>query len=78
MACRLCHGKHGDGKGPGGAGINPAPRNFTCAATMKDISDGQLFGIIKAGSPGTAMPAFRSLKDEQIWQMVLYIREFGK
>jgi mono/diheme cytochrome c family protein len=78
MACRLCHGKHGDGKGPGGAGISPAPRNFTCAATMKDISDGQLFGIIKEGSPGTAMPAFKSLKDEQVWQMIHYIRELGK
>ena len=37
MACRLCHGKHGDGKGPGGAGISPAPRNFTCAATTAPV-----------------------------------------
>ncbi|MDH3256092.1 MAG: c-type cytochrome [Nitrospinota bacterium] len=74
MACQLCHGKHGDGKGPGGAGIKPAPRNFTCAATMKSISDGQMFGIIKEGSPGTAMPAFKSLKDEQVWQLIHYIR----
>jgi len=78
MACRLCHGKYGDGKGPGGAGINPAPRNFTCAATMKDISDGQLFGIIKEGSPGTAMPSFKSLKDEQIWKILLYIRQLAE
>ena len=78
MACQLCHGKHGDGKGPGGAGISPAPRNFTCSATMKDISDGQLFGIIKEGSPGTAMLGFRSLKDEQVWQLIHYIRSFSK
>jgi len=78
MACRLCHGKKGDGKGPGGAGISPAPRNFTCAATMKDISDGQLFGIIKGGSPGTAMLGFKSLKDEQVWQLIQYIRSFSK
>jgi mono/diheme cytochrome c family protein len=78
MACQLCHGKHGDGKGPGGAGIKPAPRNFTCSATMKDISDGQLFGIIKGGSPGTAMLGFKSLKDEQVWQLIHYIRSFLK
>jgi len=78
MACKLCHGKHGDGKGPGGAGISPAPRNFTCSATMKDISDGQLFGIIKGGSPGTAMLGFKSLKDEQVWQLIYYIRSFSK
>ena len=78
MACKLCHGKRGDGKGPGGAGINPPPRNFTCKATMKDISDGQMFGIIKAGSPGTAMPAFKNLKDQQVWQLIHYIRQFVK
>jgi len=78
MACKLCHGKLGDGKGPGAAGISPAPRNFTCKETMKNISDGQLFGIIKDGSPGTAMPAFRSLKDKEIWQLILTIRELGK
>ncbi|QPJ62335.1 MAG: cytochrome c [Candidatus Nitronauta litoralis] len=77
MACQLCHGKHGDGKGPGGAGINPSPRNFTCGETMKDISDGQLFGITREGSPGTAMPAFKNLKDKEVWQLILYIRQFS-
>lgn len=76
MACQLCHGKKGNGKGPGGAGINPAPRNFTCSSTMKDISDGQMFGIIKAGSPGTAMPTFKNLKDKEVWQVIHYIRQF--
>ena len=78
MACKLCHGTYGDGNGPGGAGVNPKPRNFTCTSTMKDISDGQMFGIIKAGSPGTTMPAFNNLKDKEVWQLVHYIRELGK
>jgi mono/diheme cytochrome c family protein len=78
MACKLCHGKYGDGRGPGGAGVNPKPRNFTCMETMKDISDGQMFGIIKSGSPRTAMPAFKNLKDKEVWQLVHYIRELGK
>lgn len=74
MACQLCHGSKGNGKGPGAAGVTPGPRNFTCAVTMKDISDGQLFGVIKDGSPGTAMPAFKGLKDDEVWKLVLYIR----
>ena len=78
MACKLCHGKRGDGNGPGGAGVNLKPRNFTCQATMKDISDGQMFGIIKEGSPATAMPSFKNLKDKEVWQLVHYIRELGK
>ena len=77
MACKLCHGKEGDGKGPGGAGISPAPRNFTCSSTMKDISDGQMFGVIKDGSPGTAMPAFKNLKNKEIWQLIHFIRQFN-
>ncbi|NIP99686.1 MAG: cytochrome C, partial [Nitrospinaceae bacterium] len=43
----------------------------------KDIPDGQMFWIIKNGSPGTRMPAFGNLSDEQIWQLVLYIRQFA-
>lgn len=78
MACELCHGKKGDGRGPGGAGVTPKPRNFTCQETMNGVPDGQLYGIIKKGSPGTAMPAFMNLKDKEIWQLVLYLREFAK
>jgi hypothetical protein len=78
MACELCHGKRGEGKGPGAAAVPPPPGNFTCQATISEIPDGQLFGIIKNGSPGTGMPALKSLKDKEIWQRVLYPREFGK
>jgi mono/diheme cytochrome c family protein len=44
---------------------------------MNDIPDGQLFWIIRNGSKGTAMPAFKDLKDEQIWHLILYIRSFA-
>jgi hypothetical protein len=30
--------------------------------------------IIKNGSPGTAMPPFDYLTDEEIWQLVIYLR----
>ena len=30
--------------------------------------------IIKNGSPGTAMPPFDYLNDEEIWQLVIYLR----
>lgn len=76
--CVMCHGNKGDGTGGFGADMSPKPRNFTCTETMKDISDGQLFWVIQNGSPDTGMPPFRDLNDEQIWQLVLYIRELGK
>ncbi|QPJ60743.1 MAG: c-type cytochrome [Candidatus Nitronauta litoralis] len=75
-SCAICHGVNGDGRGRMGMGLNPPPRNFTCQETMKEISDGQLFWIIKNGSEGTGMPAFGYLEDESIWKLVLYLRQF--
>ncbi len=78
LACKQCHGEKGDGNGPMGTALNPHPRNFTCGETMKDISDGQMFWIIKNGSPGTGMMAFTGMPDNQIWQLIQYIRTLAK
>jgi len=77
-ACKICHGAEGNGFGMMAQGLIPMPRNFTCAETMKDISDGQMFWIIKNGSPGTGMPPYSGLSDEQVWQLVLYLRQFAE
>ena len=83
MACKMCHG---DKKDPGGLGAGVgklgaafkspvAPRNFKCKATMKKISAGQMFWIIKNGSKGTGMVAHKkTLKDKEIWDIIKYIR----
>ena len=75
MACQMCHGKKGDGGGKLGKALKPSPRDFTCAATMKKVSAGQMFWIIKNGSKGTGMGAHKkTLKDKEIWDVVKYIR----
>ena len=75
MACSMCHGKKGDGGGKLGKALKPSPRDFTCAATMKKISAGQMFYIIKNGSKGTGMVAHKkTLKDKEIWDVVKYVR----
>lgn len=43
---------------------------------MKNITDGQMFWVIKNGSPNTEMQAFKTMKDKKIWQLILYIRQF--
>jgi len=45
---------------------------------MDPLPDGQLFWIIKKGSPGTSMPAFKNLEEEQIWQLIHYLRNYSK
>lgn len=77
-ACRICHGVSGDGLGIMFYRVKTKPRNFTCVFTMDDLPDGQLFWVIKNGSPGTAMPSFNYLEDDQVWQLILYLRSFSQ
>ncbi|MFQ5450024.1 MAG: c-type cytochrome [Nitrospinaceae bacterium] len=78
-ACRLCHGIRGNGNGKLARRLDPPPRNFTCSPVMKDLPDGQLFWIIQKGSRGTAMPVHKpTLREKEIWQLILYIRQFVK
>ena len=78
ISCATCHGVKGDGRGPLASQFNPPPRNFACAKTISGVPDGQLFWIIRFGSPGAAMPPHRNLSDEQIWQLVVYLRSLSK
>jgi len=74
MACKMCHGKKGNGAGKLGMALSPKPRNFTCSDTMKKVSAGQMFWIIKNGSKGTGMVGHgKTLNDKQIWDVVKYI-----
>jgi mono/diheme cytochrome c family protein len=78
LACKHCHGLKGDGNGYKAVKMIPPPRNFTCAETMKDITDGQMFWIIKNGSSDTEMQTYDKLSDKHIWQLIHYIRQFAK
>jgi mono/diheme cytochrome c family protein len=77
-SCQICHGIKGDGMGPLSGQFDPPPRNFACAQTVKGIPDGQLFWIIQNGSPGTSMPGFKALREDQIWQLVTYLRVLAR
>ncbi len=76
--CAVCHGKRGDGNGPLARQYDPPPRNFNCARTIEGVPDGQLFWIIRFGSPGSAMPPHPGLSDEQVWQLVGYLRQLAR
>lgn len=78
VSCATCHGQRGDGKGELSRLFNPPPRNFACARTVRDVSDGQLFWIIRYGSPGTSMPAHPKLKDDEVWQTVHHLRQLAR
>ena len=76
LACVQCHGKKGKGDGKLGKAFKPGPRNFACKKTMKKVTPGQMFWIIKNGSKKTGMTGFKkTLKDKQIWDVIKYIRK---
>jgi Tol biopolymer transport system component/mono/diheme cytochrome c family protein len=77
--CVVCHGASGKGDGPSAVGLNPRPADFSQHMVPGKHTDGQVFLWIKNGFPGTAMPAWAArLSDEQIWQVVSYLRTFGQ
>ncbi|MGH8641139.1 MAG: c-type cytochrome [Burkholderiales bacterium] len=77
LGCAVCHGDKGDGRGRLSRQFDPPPRNFACAETVNGIPDGQLFWIIRFGSPGTSMPPHPDFSDEQVWQLVLHLRRLA-
>jgi len=71
--CESCHGPQGHGDGPAGAALDPAPKNL--AELQAQAGDDYLFWRINTGKEGTSMVPWKGiLTDEQIWQVVSFIR----
>jgi mono/diheme cytochrome c family protein len=76
--CFNCHGKEGMGDGPAAASLDPSPRNFHHHGFWRHRAEGEIFWVIKYGSPGTAMIGFGgALSDEEIWAIIQYERSFA-
>ena len=74
--CAMCHGATGNGKGDV-TDLKPAPRDYTDPAALKDLSDGEIFYIIKNGK-GQMPPEGDRAKPEELWNMVILVRSFSK
>jgi len=76
--CVNCHGKTGEGNGPAGKVLNPSPRNFTNCKFHKKRKDGELFWVVKNGSPGTGMVSMvpATISEEDAWKVLAYERSF--
>jgi mono/diheme cytochrome c family protein len=78
ISCASCHGVKGDGRGEMAEMFDPRPRNFQCTQTVNGIPDGQLFWVIRYGSPGTSMPGHPNLGDDQVWKVVAHLRKLAR
>ncbi|HEY6412122.1 MAG TPA: cytochrome c, partial [Edaphobacter sp.] len=75
--CAMCHGTNGNGKGDVVADMKLTLKDYTDPAALKDLTDGEIFYIIKNGKgqmPGEGERA----KPEDLWNMVILVRSFSK
>lgn len=79
--CSHCHGITGDGNGPTAAFLNPYPRDFRLgkfkykSTPLRAVpTDNDLREVLIEGVPGSPMPSFRTLADDEIEALVDYVK----
>ena len=79
--CVHCHGISGDGAGPTAAFLNPYPRDYRAGkykfkSTQRagKPTSADLERIIRDGIPGTAMPSFALLPEDEVKSLVEYVK----
>jgi hypothetical protein len=82
--CSACHGLNGDGKGEFSYLLYPKPRDLSSGQfKIRSTHQGNLptnqdiEKTIRNGMPGTAMPSFSFLKDDEIKSLVDIVKEFS-
>lgn len=75
--CALCHGQRGDGRGERRTGLSPPPRDLTDPTWQARTSTASIFLAVREGVPGTAMPSWAALSEEDCWDLVAYVRSLA-
>jgi mono/diheme cytochrome c family protein len=75
--CAMCHGKEGAGDGDLAEDMHLKLRDFRDAATLKDVSDGDMYTLINNGK-GKMMGEEGRLKPDEIWDVVNFVRSLSK
>jgi len=77
--CAQCHANDGSGKTEMGQNLYPRSPDMRLPATQ-NLTDGELYYIIRNGVPLTGMPAWgepNTDQDDESWQLVLFIRHLS-
>jgi mono/diheme cytochrome c family protein len=78
QTCATCHGPEGRGDGPGGAGLNPKPRNFTAATGWKNgtrVED--IYKTLDEGVKGSSMVSYNYLTKKDRMALVHVVQSLG-
>lgn len=82
--CAVCHGEAGKGDGPAAPFLFPKPRDLTRASyKIRTTAGGELptdedlFRAITNGLPGSAMPSFAHLSEQDRRKLVEYVKSLA-
>lgn len=82
--CAQCHGESGAGEGVAAPFLKPQPRDFTPGIyKVRTTASGQLptsadiERIIRNGMPYTGMPAWPTLSDQEVTNLMYYLKTFN-
>ena len=75
--CAMCHGANGDGKGDLVADMKLTLKDYTDPTALKDLSDSQIYSIIKDGKGKMTGEGDRA-KPDDVWALVVLLRSFSK
>lgn len=83
VQCAACHGPGGRGDGEAAYLLYPKPRDLVAASyrlvsTWERVpTDDDLFRTITRGMPGSAMPSWAHLPEEERWALVHYVKSLA-
>ncbi|HEY0094209.1 MAG TPA: cytochrome c, partial [Archangium sp.] len=71
--CVACHGKDGRAQVAIAETMEPKPANFHDPDVMAGLTPYKAFNTVGFGVPGTAMPGFPTLSEEERWSLAFYV-----
>lgn len=76
--CAMCHGDHGDGKTDLAKDMQLTMLDWADGKTLPAMSDKQVFEIIRKGKDKMPAEDAARAKDDEVWNLVIYIRALAK
>ena len=76
--CAICHGDNGNGKTDLAKGMELTLQDWSDPKTLADKPDQELFNMIRNGKGQMPPEADGRAKDEEVWNIIIYIRNLYK
>jgi high-affinity iron transporter len=74
--CAICHGERGDGHGIR-HNLSSRPQDFTDPAWQRRSPPRRVYYLIREGRRGTAMAAWKTLRPDEVWDLVAYLHSLA-